>query len=203
MTAAAGSESWMARETAESGDAVARLLDLSGNQIRAAGKLLRDLDPRFLVICARGSSNHAAAFFKYAAETRLGLPVVPIGASVASVDQTKLRLKDAALVMISQSGRSPDLLAMAKTAREGGARLISIVNEAASPLAELADIALPLQAGQEKSVAATKSCIASMAAGLALLSDWANDSELRAAIAELPEVLRAAVARDWSAMVQP
>src|SRR5262245_40927366 len=117
MKAAAGSESWMARETAESGDAVARLLDRSGGEIRKAGRLLRDLDPHFLVICARGSSNHAAAFFKYATEAQLGLPVVPIGASIASVYQAKLRLSGSALIMISQSGRSPDLLAMARAAR--------------------------------------------------------------------------------------
>jgi glucosamine--fructose-6-phosphate aminotransferase (isomerizing) len=64
MNAAANGATWMARETAESGDAVARLLDKSGDAIRAAGKLLRDLDPRLVAICARGSSNHAAAFFK-------------------------------------------------------------------------------------------------------------------------------------------
>jgi len=203
MNAAGPTGSWMARETAESGDAVARLLDGSGGAIREAGGLLRDLDPRFLVICARGSSNHAAAFFKYAAETQLGLPVVPIGPSIASVYRTKLRLGGSAMVIISQSGRSPDLLAMAKAAREGGARLISIVNEATSPLAELADIAIPLQAGPEKSVAATKSCIASMGAGLALLSDWAKDLVLTGAVAELPAALHAASERDWSAMVEP
>ena len=85
MNAAANGATWMARETAESGDAVARLLDKSGDAIRAAGKLLRDTDPRLVAICARGSSNHAAAFFKYATETQLGLPVVAIGPSIASV----------------------------------------------------------------------------------------------------------------------
>lgn len=203
MNAVTRPESWMAREAAESGDATARLLDLSGESIRAAGKLLRNLDPRFLVICARGSSNHAAAFFKYAVETQLGLPVVPIGPSIASVYRTKLRLRDSAMLIISQSGRSPDLLAMAAAAREGGAKLITIVNDAASPVADLADIAIPLQAGPERSIAATKSCIASMAAGLALLSDWASDHALAAAMTELPDVLRAAAVRDWSAMVSP
>lgn len=203
MNAPARTESWMARETAESGDATARLLDLSGEAIRAAGKLLRDLDPRFLAICGRGSSNHAAAFFKYAVETQLGLPVVAIGPSIASVYRTKLRLRDSAMLLISQSGRSPDLLAMATAAREGGAKLISIVNDAASPAAKLADIAIPLQAGPERSVAATKSCIGSMAAGLALLGDWSRDRALTAALAELPDVLRAAAACDWSAMLEP
>ncbi len=130
MNAAANGATWMARETAESGDAVARLLDRSGDAIRAAGKLLRDLDPRLIAICARGSSNHAAAFFKYATETQLGLPVVAIGPSIASVYQTPLRLDGAVMLVISQSGRSPDLLAMAKAAQQGGAKIIAIVNDA-------------------------------------------------------------------------
>lgn len=198
---AAGSGTWMARETAESGDAVARLLGQSGDAIRAGGKLLRDLGPRLVAICARGSSNHAAAFFKYATETQLGLPVVAIGPSIASVYRTPLRLEGAAMLVISQSGRSPDLLAMAKAARRGGAKVISIVNDDASPAAEMADLAIPLRAGPEKSVAATKSCIASMAAGLALLADWSADRALGNAVSELPDVLRAAVACDWSEMI--
>ena len=203
MTTTANGATWMARETAESGDAVARLLDQSGDAIRAAGKLLRDLDPRLVAICARGSSNHAAAFFKYATEMRLGLPVVPIGPSIASVYKTPLRLEGAAMLVISQSGRSPDLLAMAKAAQQGGAKIIAIVNDAGSPVAEMADLTIPLQAGPEKSVAATKSCIASMAAGLALLADWSGDRALGEALTGLPAVLRAAVASDWSQMVEP
>jgi glucosamine--fructose-6-phosphate aminotransferase (isomerizing) len=203
MNGADSGVTWMARESAESGDAVARLLERSGDAIRAGGKLLRELDPRLIAICARGSSNHAAAFFKYATETRLGLPVVAIGPSIASVYRTPLRLEGAALLVISQSGRSPDLLAMAQAARQGGAKIISIVNDAASPAAEMADLTIALEAGAEKSVAATKSCIASMAAGLALLADWAQDLALGDAVAELPAALRAAVAADWSGMVAP
>ena len=69
MNAAANGATWMARETAESGEVVARLLDRPGDAIRAAGKLLRDVDPRLVAICARGSSDHAAAYFKYAARS--------------------------------------------------------------------------------------------------------------------------------------
>lgn len=203
MNAAASTGSWMARETAESGDAVARLVDRSGDAIRAAGKLLRDLDPRLIAICARGSSNHAAAFFKYATETQLGLPVVAIGPSIASVYRTPLRLEGAAMLVISQSGRSPDLLAMAKAAQQGGAKVIAVVNDAGSPAAEMADLTIALEAGPERSVAATKSCIASMAAGLAVLADWSRDRALGEAVAELPDALRTAALADWSEMVTP
>jgi glucosamine--fructose-6-phosphate aminotransferase (isomerizing) len=77
------------------------------------------------------------------------------------------------------------------------------VNDADSPAAEMADLTIPLEAGPEKSVAATKSCIASMAAGLALLADWSRDRALGDAVAELPNALRAAVAADWWEMVAP
>jgi glucosamine--fructose-6-phosphate aminotransferase (isomerizing) len=180
---------------------VARLWSRSGEAIRQAGALLRELDPPFIAICARGSSDHAATFFKYACEMQLGLPVVAMGPSIASVYRTPLRLKGAAMLLVSQSGRSPDLLAMAKSARAGGAKLISIVNDADSPAAELADLTIPLEAGPEKSVAATKSCLASMAAGLALLAEWSRHEVLQAALRRLPDELETALKQDWSPMV--
>lgn len=195
------SASWMRRETLEAGAAVARLWSRSGEAIRQAGALLRELDPPLIAICARGSSDHAATFFKYACEMQLGLPVVAMGPSIASVYQTPLRLKGAVMLLISQSGRSPDLLAMAKSAQAGGAKVIAIVNDAASPAAELADLTIALEAGPEKSVAATKSCLASMAAGLAILAEWSRHEGLRTALQHLPEELEAALAQDWSPMV--
>jgi glucosamine--fructose-6-phosphate aminotransferase (isomerizing) len=192
----------MQRETAEAGAAVARLWSRSGAAIKQAGQLLRDLDPPFIAICARGSSDHAAIFFKYACEMQLGLPVVAMGPSIASVYRTPLRLKGAAMLLISQSGRSPDLLAMAKSAQAGGAKVIAIVNDAESPAAELADLTVALEAGPEKSVAATKSCLSSMAAGLAILAEWSRHEGLQAALRHLPEQLEAALTQDWSPMVE-
>lgn len=198
------SPSWMRRETSEAGVAVARLWSRSGEAIRRAGMLLRDLDPPFIALCARGSSDHAAIFFKYACEMQLGLPVVAMGPSIASVYQTPLRLKGAVMLLISQSGRSPDLIAMAKSAQAGGAKVIAIVNDADSPAAELADLTIALEAGPEKSVAATKSCLSSMAAGLAILAEWSDHAGLQAALQRLPEELELALAlaQDWSPMVE-
>jgi glucosamine--fructose-6-phosphate aminotransferase (isomerizing) len=144
------STSWMRRETLEAGAAVARLWSRSGEAIRKAGALLRDLDPPFIALCARGSSDHAAIFFKYACEMQLGLPVVAMGPSIASVYQTPLRLKGAVMLLISQSGRSPDLIAMAKSAQAGGAKVIAIVNDADSPAAELADLTIALGPGPRR-----------------------------------------------------
>lgn len=196
------SPSWMRRETQEAGAAVARLWSRSGDAIRKAGALLRELDPPLIAICARGSSDHAAIFFKYACEMQLGLPVVAMGPSIASVYQTPLRLKGAAMLLISQSGRSPDLLAMAKSAQAGGAKVIAIVNDAESPAAELADLTIALEAGPEKSVAATKSCLSSMAAGLAVLAEWSRHAGLQTALRHLPEELETALLQDWAPMVE-
>jgi glucosamine--fructose-6-phosphate aminotransferase (isomerizing) len=190
----------MRRETMESPDAVARLWSQSGAAIARAGALLRELNPPFIALCARGSSDHAAIFFKYACESLLGLPVVSVGPSIASIYQTPLRAKGAVMLLISQSGRSPDLLALAKNAKAGGAKVISLVNDALSPAAELADLTIPLAAGPEKSVAATKSCLSSMAAGLGLLAEFAGHEKLRRALVDLPADLAKALAMDWSAL---
>lgn len=196
------SPSLMQQETREAADAVARLWSRSGEAIAKVGTLLRDLNPPFIALCARGSSDHAATFFKYACEMQLGLPVVSMGPSIASVYETPLRLKGAAMLLISQSGRSPDLLAMAKSAKAGGAKVISIINDATSPAADLADLTIPLEAGPEKSVAATKSCLSSMAAALGILAAWSQHAGLQAALAQLPADIEQALRLDWSPVVE-
>lgn len=200
MSTAETATTWMRRETMESPDAVARLWLQSGGAIARAGALLRELNPSFIALCARGSSDHAAIFFKYACESLLGLPVVSVGPSIASIYQTPLRAKGAAMILISQSGRSPDLLALAKSAKAGGGKVISIVNDADSPAAELADLTIPLAAGPEKSVAATKSCLSSMAAGLGVLAEFAGHDGLRKALTTLPADLSKALGMDWSVL---
>src|SRR6185503_12400837 len=111
-------------------------------------------DPRLIVTVARGSSDHAATYLKYAVELLAGVPVASVGPSVASVYGRRLRLEGAACLGISQSGASPDIVAMMASAREGGALTIAITNVAGAPMAEAADHGLPLRAGPERSVAA-------------------------------------------------
>jgi glucosamine--fructose-6-phosphate aminotransferase (isomerizing) len=108
-------------------------------------------------------------------------------------------MRDALFVAVSQSGRSPDLLDLAQAGRDGGALTVALVNDVASPLAELCEVVLPLHAGPEHSVAATKSFIAALAAILQLVAHWSEDSSLIAAVDALPEILSRAAARDWSA----
>jgi glutamine---fructose-6-phosphate transaminase (isomerizing) len=194
----------MQREVEETPKAVARLLAQSGEQLRDAGRLLRDLDPRSLATIARGSSDHAATFFKYATEITIGLPVASLGPSLASVYGTPLRLAGVAAVAISQSGRSPDIVALLEAARAGGARTFALVNASDSPLStKAADLEIPLRAGPELSVAATKSFVASAVAAIALLAHWREDAALLAAIEALPDRLAEALDMDWSAALEP
>jgi len=166
----------MAAEIAETPDAVARFFDREAGPLRDLGAALRRLAPRFAVTCARGSSDHAAMYFKYALEILAGIPVASIGPSVASIYHAPLRLQGTLLLSVSQSGQSPDIVALQAAARAAGAFTVAVVNETESPLAREADAVLPLHAGPERSVAATKSCIASAAVLAALIAEWRQDA---------------------------
>lgn len=188
----------MRAEIDEAPAAVRRLLDQSRDAIADAGARLRAVDPRVIVTVARGSSDHASAFFKYACEITTGIPVASLGPSIASIYHAPLSLPGSAALAISQSGKSPDLLAMMEAAKQGGALGIALVNVEDAPLAALADVFVPLRAGPEKSVASTKSYITSVVAGLAIIAAWKEDKALQAAIAALPDKLDAALECDWS-----
>ena len=187
----------MRNEILEIPDAAARLLDASDGALAAAGRQLRELSPRCLTTVARGSSDHAAAYLKYVIELTAGVPVASLGPSIASIYGARLKLEGSACLTISQSGKSPDIVAMAETARAGGALTIAITNTKGSPLAEASDHAIDILAGTEKSVAATKSFVNSAVAGLLLLAHWTGDSELLSALRRLPEHLRKAIDCDW------
>ena len=180
---------FMAAEIAESG-AVARSL-LAANAATTA-KLaagLRARKPSFAVTIARGSSDHAALYLKHLIELKVALACASLGPSLASLYHAPLKLADAVAIAISQSGRSPDIVAMQRAARDERAVTIALVNDEDSPLGGDAGGLLPLHAGAERSVAATKSMIASLVAGASLVAHWSEDSELLAALARLPSVL--------------
>ena len=130
--------SQMAREVSEIPQAVARLLDRSAPAIADAAAALAARDPSLVLTVARGSSDHAATYLKYAVELLAGVPVASVGPSVASVYRRPLRLGGAACVGISQSGRSPDIVEMMRAAGAGGALTVAITNFADSPMATAA-----------------------------------------------------------------
>lgn len=190
--------SYMRQEIEEIPSAVARLLDRSGPGLAEAGRALRDDRPVMIATIARGSSDHAAAFIKYAFELVAGIPVASIGPSIASVYGRELALRNCAAIAISQSGKSPDIVRMAEAARKAGAVTIALTNTPDSPLASAASIYIDLAAGEEKSVAATKSFVNSVVAGLVLIAEVAADADLKRTLKELPSHLETAISCDWS-----
>ncbi len=190
--------SLMRAETLEAPDAVARCL-AGQTEIAAIARRLRDLDPPFVVVAARGSSSHAGTFLRVLLGKQLGLTAAAAMPSLASVYHRPQRLKGAAFIAISQSGRSPDLLASATQAREAGALTVAIVNNAGSPLAQICENVIDIAAGPERSVAATKTVLATLAAALVLVRAWEGVPH---GLADLPDRLRLSAALDWSDLVE-
>lgn len=188
----------MATEVAQAPEVVARMLDTNRLALAELGQLVRRHAPTHFVTCARGSSDHAASYFKYLSELSLGLPCCSVGASVVSIYGTRLNLRNTLLISISQSGRSPDLLAFQAEAKRGGTPTIAITNDADSPLAQQADICLLLCAGPELSVAATKTFIASAALAAAIVGACFDDASLANAVQRLPQDLAATAALRWT-----
>ncbi len=189
--------SLMLREAEAAPEVVARLIASNAAVCRDLVQRLDAAPPRFAVTCARGSSDSAAMFAKYLLEIRLGLVVASVGPSVGSIYGGRPQVEGALFLTISQSGRSPDLIKLTQAAREGGALTVAITNDPASPLADCCEVVLPLHAGPERSVAATKSYIASLAALLQLLAAWSQDAALVRAVERLPDNLADALKRDW------
>lgn len=189
----------MFREAAEASDAVARQFRENQALVASLAAELRTQPPRFIVTGARGSSDHAATYAKYVFETQLGVMTASAAPSVSSVYAAKPGLADALYLAISQSGRSPDLVQHARSARAAGAHVIALVNVVDSPLAEVAHRVLPLHAGPERSVAATKSYICALAAILQLAAQWRAEDGLLRAVQTLPSGLKDAWSHDWSA----
>lgn len=188
----------MHAEAAQTADVVAAQFARNENVIIALAEDLRRNPPPFVVTCARGSSDHAATYAKYLLETQLGIVTASASPSVGSVYEVEQKLRGALYLVISQSGKSPDLLRNAEAARDAGARVVALVNVEDSPLAQLADTVIPLHAGPERSVAATKSYLSSLSAILQLVAHWKNEAPLLDALAQLPDELRAAWQADWS-----
>lgn len=187
----------MRREIDEIPVAVDRLLSQGSNGIAEAAGAARALDPSFIMTVARGSSDHVCTYLKYLSEILMGIPVASVGPSVASIYDSPLRLSRSLSIGVSQSGKSPDIVAMARNAGRDGALSIALTNDPASPLAEVSSHVLDIHAGPELSVAATKTFVTSAVAGAWLFAEWDRNKELLAAIHALPEQLEAATRIDW------
>lgn len=197
--ALAARDTRMFTEAASSGEVLRRQFARNHEALQRLGATLRDRSPQLVATCARGSSDHAATFAKYLIETRLGLPTTSSAMSVNTVYGSQTAMRGGVCLAISQSGRSPDLLSSVQNASRAGALTVALVNVEDSPLAALADVVVPLCAGPETSVAATKSFIASMAAIVHLVAAWTGDDSLLDALKAAPDALERAWDADWSA----
>ena len=196
-----GPEARMAHEIAEAPQAVARQAAGLAQPIAELVARLKRRPPQVVVTCARGSSGHAATYAKHLIERSIGTPVAEAAPNIASVYGRRLNLKDQLFLAISQSGRSDDLIEMALSARSAGALTVALVNATDGPLTRACDIVLPIGAGPEQSVAASKTFVATISAAQRLIAAWTCDAALARAVDALPERLAEATALDWSEAV--
>ena len=188
----------MYREAAEAGACVARQQQETRSLFQDLGRHLRLHPPTAIVTCARGSSDHAATYGKYVLEAHTGIPVASAAPSLSSMYGVSPHLANCLYIAVSQSGRSPDLLTSVEAARAGGAFVVSFCNDPGAPLNALANVAIPLCAGPETSVAATKSYLTSLAAFLQLTACWSERADLATAVDGLGEALEHSFRLDWS-----
>jgi glucosamine--fructose-6-phosphate aminotransferase (isomerizing) len=191
----------MLAEAGEAPVAVTRMLARNADAVGALARRWHARPPRLVTTIARGSSDNAATYARYLLETRLGVVTASTPPSVSAVFGARPAMGHTLALALSQSGRSPDLLQAARTAVDGGAELVAMVNDETSPLAVLADTMLPLSVGAERSVAATKSFLATLASAAQLAAAWGQDRALQEGLASLPDRLAEAWELDWSAAV--
>jgi glucosamine--fructose-6-phosphate aminotransferase (isomerizing) len=190
----------MLDEALAAGDVVAAQCADSA-RVEALAAVLAAQPRHVALTVARGSSDHAASYFASLAMSRLGLPVASLPMSIATLQAAPLRVADQLAVAFSQSGRSPDLVETMKALRGAGALTVALVNAPDSNLAQACEWELPLMAGPERSVAATKSYIAMLSMSAQLVAYWQRDPLLVDALRALPDTLREAAALDWSEAV--
>jgi glucosamine--fructose-6-phosphate aminotransferase (isomerizing) len=190
----------MLKEALASADVVAAQLNDTSRVEALAARLAQE--PRHVALTvARGSSDHAASYFASLTMSRVGLPVASLPMSVATLQQAPLQVRNQLALGFSQSGKSPDLVGTMQALREAGALTVAAVNVPGSPLEDACEFYLPLLAGPERSVAATKSYIAMLSVSAQLVAHWQKDEALLDGLKSLPDALRRAGALDWSKAV--
>ncbi|MDX6626470.1 MAG: hypothetical protein QOE56_1459 [Solirubrobacterales bacterium] len=147
----------------------------------------------YLLIAARGSSDNAARFGQYAFGTETQLSVALAAPSLFSEPDNAPDLRGAAVLGISQSGQSPDIVGVLAAAREQGRPTVAMTNDERSPLAALADVIVPLATGPERSVAATKTYLASLQALVQIIDGMCPDRDRQSWLQRLPDLVDAAV----------
>jgi glucosamine--fructose-6-phosphate aminotransferase (isomerizing) len=171
---------------------IERLLERGAEHIAAIVAALPPFD--YVMIAARGSSDHAALYAKYLFGALCHVPVALAAPSLYTLYQSEIRLGGALVIGISQSGQSPDIIAVLEAARAQQRPTIAITNDGVSPLAQAADHIIELHAGIEQSIAATKTYTAELAVIAALAAAWSGDPQRREELRHLPTALEETLA---------
>lgn len=189
--------SHMLNEALSSAAQVREQLDAEEARYAALGLALRQQPPVGVVTVARGSSDHAAAYLAYLVMARTGQLVTSLPMSLLTLYKAPVAHARLLAIAVSQSGRSPDLIEPMTQFTAAGATTVALVNDAASPLAQAVQWNMPLHAGLESSVAATKSFICSLVAAAQLAAHWGQHTDLQSGLRTLPAALEHACKLDW------
>jgi glucosamine--fructose-6-phosphate aminotransferase (isomerizing) len=185
------------QELREQPEALARLLDRQHAHALEVAKLLQREDVRYVVIASRGSSSNAALYGQYLFGRAQRVPVAFATPSLYTLYEQPPRLEGALVIGISQSGRSPDVRAVVEEAARQGRPTIALTNTPDSPLALAADAVLPMEAGEEQSVAATKTYLNSLGALALLFTASTRDAQAFAELRAMPDAVAAQLERSW------
>lgn len=183
-------------EILEGPEVIERLLASAAGPVAAIATAMRERDIRLVLIAARGTSDHASIYAQYVLGARNRLPVALAAPSLASLYGTTPQLRDALVIGISQSGRSPDVVAVLADARRQGALTVGVTNEPDSELAGAVEHLVELRTGPELGVAATKTYLASVAVIAMLSAALGDDPADAAALRAIPAALAAALEQE-------
>lgn len=193
---------YMAKEIKDIPSVIEKQQDANAPTLIALAEFLKKEKPAHIVTLGRGSSYNASNYGKYLFEIGLGVPVTVAAPSLATIYGQSLKLKNSILIVTSQSGKSPDLVKFAQATRANGTKVIGIINDEDSPLAKECDFLFGIKAGEEKSVAATKSFVGSLSVFASILATWKEDNELAEAIMNLPIYLDQVINAEWPFFIE-
>ena len=180
-------ESYIYSEIHEQPQSLARLLEGERENVRALAATIRDHEIHYVLIAARGTSDNAGRYANYLFGSFNGLPVALATPSLYTIYHRPPKLRNALVIGISQSGKSPDIVSVLEDARQQGELTLAITNDAYSDLAGQADHIVQLHAGEETSIAATKTYTAELLVVAMLAAHLAQEKERIAEIEEIPE----------------
>jgi glucosamine--fructose-6-phosphate aminotransferase (isomerizing) len=182
--------SFLEQEIAEQPAVLRRLMAEEAETVRRIGAAVREFNPTFVSIAARGTSDNAARYIQYLLGVHAGLSVALATPSIHTLYETSPNLSRALVIGISQSGQSADVCQVVQDARAQGALTVAITNDPVSPIAQAAAFHINLHAGAEQSVAATKTYTAQLTAGAMLVAALTESAEMHGGLSELPDIVQ-------------